>query len=198
MQTNPVDTTFVVYDQFVAYDHFFSRLWGCDGVILNCFMLKAVLIILFSWHSLCNLKVAYATGLLCCIVLDCTHVHDIATTHPGSYVYRNITLMLYMLLQEPCSIQLANLQWHAGPIQAGWRTAHPSEEDHLPPGIQPDDLWLWHCTAGAQWATEVQQHHPTHLPTRLLPRLPCRHALLGHRLGRAPRRRYFAGIGDSG
>lgn len=27
--------------------------------------------------------------------------------------------MLYILPQEPDSIQLANLQWHAGPVQAG-------------------------------------------------------------------------------
>lgn len=50
------------------------------------------------------------------------------------------SVILYMLPQEPCCIQLADLQWHAGPVQAGWRTAAPSEEDHLPPGLQSDDL----------------------------------------------------------
>ena len=104
--------------------------------------------------------------------------------------------MLYTLPQQPRCIQLADLQWHAGPVQAGWCTAAPVEEDHLPPGLQSDDLWLWHCTAGARWAAGVHQHHPTHLPTLSLPHLPCGHVLLGHRLGRSPRRRYYAGIGD--
>lgn len=48
--------------------------------------------------------------------------------------------MLYTLPQEPRCIQLADLQWHAGPVQAGWRTAAAVEEDHLPPGLQSDDL----------------------------------------------------------
>lgn len=118
--------------------------------------------------------------------------------HPVSCTYKNITFAPWyrMLPQEPHSIQLANLQWHAGPVQVRWRTAPRSEEDCLPPGLQPDDLWLWHCTAGAQWAVGVHQHYPTHLPTRFHPRLPCRHVVLGHRLGRAPRRRYNAGIDD--
>lgn len=164
----------------------------CGAVVLNCFMLKAAPIILLSWHSghkNCNLTVAYVAGLLFWIAWR--RFHDFAFAHPVSCMYRNITFSprCCTLPQEPRCVQLANLQWHAGPVQARWHTAPPSEEDCLPPGLQPDDLWLWHCTAGAQRAAGVHQHYPTHLPTLFLPRLPCRHVVLGHRLGRPPRRR---------
>lgn len=92
---------------------------------------------------------------------------------------------------------MAVLQWHAEPIQPWQRAVPQIEENHPPPALQSNDIWLWHCSAGAQWTAAICQYHTTHLPTRFLPCFPSRHVLLGHRLGRSPRRRYDKCNGDS-
>lgn len=126
--------------------------------------------------------------------------------HAYSYFFPILYLNIYkcqtflhdtVLPQEQRSIQLAVLQWHAEPIHPWQRAVPQIEENHPPPALQSNDIWLWHCSAGAQWTSAICQYHTTHLPTRFLPCFPSRHVLLGHRLGRSPRRRYYKCNGDS-